>query len=390
MNILNKKASIDDEDDGVDSTENIYVTSYTTHGLKLSNNFTVFGPCILFPRTILSWNVASARDITPESLVLFSLLEPRLDCLVIGVGDGSIQPPNPPELIGYCRRLGINLEILNTEEACATFNFLNGERRHVAAAIVPPNNISLFNPEEFLHETMNAMGSEELLEAPNPSDMLHPMNWHRNPEGMLDEAPDRAMSMKMRYRPYDPNHALITKREAKEIRYTEKLIAEEIEAMEDRYTPEGRRATTELDLAARALVDKEIEEYEKTGVISPRLEAHLNMKEESYRSVDDMPPALEGLEQYQDSQWQGLERSKRMRKQFDKLYDVGQEDLDFEEEGRKLAEKEKMTLVGEREHEVGRVGLLEGAESGKWEEVKLLEEPNEGKQGDGSQPEKKE
>ena len=50
--------------------------------------------------------MASARDITPESLTLFSLLEPRLDVLVIGIGDGSIKPPDTPgewelALLGY-------------------------------------------------------------------------------------------------------------------------------------------------------------------------------------------------------------------------------------------------------------------------------------------------
>ena len=35
----------------------------------------------------------------------------------------------------------INLEILPTERACATFNFLNAENRCVAGALIPPVNI---------------------------------------------------------------------------------------------------------------------------------------------------------------------------------------------------------------------------------------------------------
>lgn len=49
----------------------------------------MFGPIAVFPKTVLSWRVASVDDITPESLELFFLLQPKLDILVIGVGDQS-------------------------------------------------------------------------------------------------------------------------------------------------------------------------------------------------------------------------------------------------------------------------------------------------------------
>jgi len=35
----------------------------------------------------------------------------------------------------------ISLEILSTERACATFNFLNAEHRCVAGALIPPTSI---------------------------------------------------------------------------------------------------------------------------------------------------------------------------------------------------------------------------------------------------------
>merc|ERR1712142_1428510 len=69
------KEEVADEggDDDDEAAANIYVTSFSSTGFKLSNTYGVVGPCILFPRTILSWNVANAKDITPESLTLFSI-----------------------------------------------------------------------------------------------------------------------------------------------------------------------------------------------------------------------------------------------------------------------------------------------------------------------------
>ena len=36
----------------------LYVDSYSTFGFKLNNGFRIMGPCALFPRTALAWNVS--------------------------------------------------------------------------------------------------------------------------------------------------------------------------------------------------------------------------------------------------------------------------------------------------------------------------------------------
>lgn len=41
------------------------------------------------------------------------------------------------------RTHNINVEVLSTEQACATFNFLNAEGRMVAGAILPPIHVSI-------------------------------------------------------------------------------------------------------------------------------------------------------------------------------------------------------------------------------------------------------
>ena len=150
------------------------------------------------------------------------------------------------------------------------------------------------------------------------------------------------------------------------------------------------QVTTALDIAAKAAIEKEYEEYDKTGVISHRLQTHLNLQDKPVGHVDDTSilSGWDGHEEYGEIQWKGIDKSRRMVKQFDKLYDVGQEDqsLDVEEEGRILAEKEKMTLMGEEEEDAGegKTRLLEAKE----ERVKLLEEGKEASYGEESREEK--
>jgi NADH dehydrogenase [ubiquinone] 1 alpha subcomplex assembly factor 3 len=38
----------------------------------------VFGPMVIFPHTVLSWNVSQVDAINEDSLSLFSLLEPKI------------------------------------------------------------------------------------------------------------------------------------------------------------------------------------------------------------------------------------------------------------------------------------------------------------------------
>lgn len=58
-----------------------------------------------------------------------------LDILVIGVGDPGQQIRK--ETKEHLKKKGIHIEVLPTEHACTTFNFLNVERRCVAAALIP-------------------------------------------------------------------------------------------------------------------------------------------------------------------------------------------------------------------------------------------------------------
>lgn len=119
----------------------ILIEAYSPLGFRLSNNIRIFGPCAIFPRSILHWNVTSVEDINEDSLSLFGLLEPKLDLLILGLGSSTANINM--SVIQYLRSRKIGVEILPTEHACSTFNFLNAEHRCVAAALIPPEYASI-------------------------------------------------------------------------------------------------------------------------------------------------------------------------------------------------------------------------------------------------------
>uniref|UniRef100_A0A8C8T0E4 NADH dehydrogenase [ubiquinone] 1 alpha subcomplex assembly factor 3 n=1 Tax=Pelusios castaneus TaxID=367368 RepID=A0A8C8T0E4_9SAUR len=112
----------------------LFVDGYSSWGFTV-NGDAVVGPCAIVPRAILQWNVGSYKDITEESLALFRLLEPRIEILVLGLGD-KVQQLDP----GVLKRVkdcGIAVEVQDTPNACATFNVLVSEWRVTAAALIP-------------------------------------------------------------------------------------------------------------------------------------------------------------------------------------------------------------------------------------------------------------
>ncbi|XP_029457122.1 NADH dehydrogenase [ubiquinone] 1 alpha subcomplex assembly factor 3 [Rhinatrema bivittatum] len=118
-----------------DSSNLIFIDGYTTHGFTINGN-RIIGPCAVIPRTILQWNVGSYKDISRESLALFYMLEPKIEILVLGTG-GRVERLDS-DLLKFMRQKGIAVEVQDTPNACATFNFLSSEHRITAAGLIPP------------------------------------------------------------------------------------------------------------------------------------------------------------------------------------------------------------------------------------------------------------
>ncbi|GIY50450.1 NADH dehydrogenase 1 alpha subcomplex assembly factor 3 [Caerostris darwini] len=131
--------------------------SVSNYGFRLNTGIFVIGPMAAFPRTIMQWNVHCPEEITIESFSLFTLLEPKLDIFILGTGDK--QKLIKPEIVEYLKSKKIAVEILPTENACATFNFLNVEGRCLAGAFFPPENVTVYEDD---FERLKLPPSEEM------------------------------------------------------------------------------------------------------------------------------------------------------------------------------------------------------------------------------------
>lgn len=119
----------------------LMINGFSEVGFRLNNDITILGPMVIFPRSVLSWNVKTYEDINEKSLCLFSMMNPKPDILVIGIGDRQDDTSFYRRIIPFNKHR-ISLEVLPTEQACSTFNFLNSEGRYVCGAMIPPQNIS--------------------------------------------------------------------------------------------------------------------------------------------------------------------------------------------------------------------------------------------------------
>ncbi|XP_063708455.1 NADH dehydrogenase [ubiquinone] 1 alpha subcomplex assembly factor 3 [Culicoides brevitarsis] len=125
----------------------LMVDSYSQLGFRLNNRVFVLGPMAIFPKTVLSWDVASKDDIDENSLRLIALLEPKIDILILGIGDAEVDPNFMKKILAFMKKYKINVEVLRTEQACSTFNFLNAESRMVAALLIPPMHMRVNEDE---------------------------------------------------------------------------------------------------------------------------------------------------------------------------------------------------------------------------------------------------
>ena len=133
----------------------IMIDTYNNYGFRLNNGIFAVGPLAVFPKTILQWNVNDVKELTAESLSLFCLLEPKIDILIIGTGEKRMLPSK--DVLKYLKSNGISAEILPTDQACSTFNFLNAEGRCIAGALIPPENVTVYDEELKILDNVEAI-----------------------------------------------------------------------------------------------------------------------------------------------------------------------------------------------------------------------------------------
>ena len=87
---------------------------------------------IMADRVIPGWGPASAGDFLLEHMEALARLEPEL--VLVGTGARLVFPRQ--EIITSLPLRGIGLEFMDTGAACRAYNFLLGEDRRVAAALL--------------------------------------------------------------------------------------------------------------------------------------------------------------------------------------------------------------------------------------------------------------
>lgn len=155
-----------DDEDG----QYIFIDAVNTFGFRFQGGIRTIGSVALFPKSVLHWNVTKPDEINEASLSLFLILEPKLDILILGIGDRGNQIS--PDVIKYLRSKKMNVEILPTAQAVSTFNYLNSERRAVAAGLIPPSYLA---PRDNLRSATedNILRKEEFFRGDLTDDMAH-------------------------------------------------------------------------------------------------------------------------------------------------------------------------------------------------------------------------
>lgn len=81
----------------------------------MNQQLQVIGPIILFPRAVLAWHIKNAEKVDADSLMIFSMIQPKVDTLIVGVGSGEVTKTIGTTILKFAHEYKINVEILSTE-----------------------------------------------------------------------------------------------------------------------------------------------------------------------------------------------------------------------------------------------------------------------------------
>ncbi|KAF7332582.1 NADH dehydrogenase [ubiquinone] 1 alpha subcomplex assembly factor 3 [Mycena kentingensis (nom. inval.)] len=112
------------------------IASVSPAGILLEDGLLLRGASIFLDGKVFLWDVPdSVTDWGREHLALFEVVAPRPEILLLGTGEELAHPP--PSFRSRLVDLGIQVDIMSTRNACATYNLLTEEGRRVAAALAP-------------------------------------------------------------------------------------------------------------------------------------------------------------------------------------------------------------------------------------------------------------
>ena len=109
------------------------ITGYRSGGFRVGSTWHE-GHVLLLPEAVLAWPVASAAEVTLESLNALETIDPPAESLLLGLGPKA--PLMPFALRRALADWGLSAEARPTPSACRTFNLLLAEERRVVAALI--------------------------------------------------------------------------------------------------------------------------------------------------------------------------------------------------------------------------------------------------------------
>ncbi|OBZ70083.1 NADH dehydrogenase [ubiquinone] 1 alpha subcomplex assembly factor 3 [Grifola frondosa] len=115
----------------------VQVKTITSAGIQLADGLILPSSCIFLDGKVFLWKVPEKlwEGWGEEHFELFDTVVPKPEILLFGTGEKLAMLP--PPVRHYLNRVGIQVDVMNTWNACSTYNLLVEEGRRVAAALLP-------------------------------------------------------------------------------------------------------------------------------------------------------------------------------------------------------------------------------------------------------------
>ncbi|KAI0321957.1 NADH dehydrogenase 1 alpha subcomplex assembly factor 3 [Amylostereum chailletii] len=115
----------------------VQVKAISNAGIELEDGLIIPSACIFLEGKVFLWDVPSTlwQGWSKDRFEIFDLVVPKPEILLLGTGK-SVVPP-PALLRHHLTQLGIQVDIMDSWNACTTYNLLSEEGRRVAAALLP-------------------------------------------------------------------------------------------------------------------------------------------------------------------------------------------------------------------------------------------------------------
>ncbi|KAI0921216.1 hypothetical protein AcW2_006262 [Taiwanofungus camphoratus] len=115
----------------------LQVKTITSEGIQLADGLILPSACIFLDGKVFLWDVPEKQweGWDKKHFEIFEIVVPKPEILLFGTGKKvSLVPPN---LRQYLNQTGIQVDVMDTWNACSTYNLLTEEGRRVAAALLP-------------------------------------------------------------------------------------------------------------------------------------------------------------------------------------------------------------------------------------------------------------